>query len=104
VPLGLVISAYLIWSGKMLCCGFGFGPRRDESYRPAVAEWREPHASGNRAFDQYRADTLRRLEEEQREFREFLEQLRSARDKAEFDQFMTERRTGFPPRSPASPD
>ena len=48
--------------------------------------------SGNRAFDEYRDETLRRLEDEQREFREFLERLRHAKDKAEFDQFMAERR------------
>ena len=48
-------------------------------------------SSGNRAFDDYRAETLRRLEEEQREFREFLERLRFAKDKTEFDQFMAER-------------
>jgi hypothetical protein len=48
--------------------------------------------SGNRAFDEYRTETLRRLEDEQREFLEFLERLRHAKDKAEFDQFMTERR------------
>jgi hypothetical protein len=48
-------------------------------------------SSGNRAFNEYRAETLRRLEEEQREFMEFLDRLRHARDKAEFDQFMAER-------------
>jgi Protein of unknown function (DUF2852) len=51
-----------------------------------------PASSGNRAFDDYRADTLRRLEEEQREFKEFLRRLRFAKDRAEFDQFMAERR------------
>ena len=50
-------------------------------------------SSGNRAFDEYRAETLRRLEDEQREFMEFLDRLRHAKDKAEFDQFMAERRT-----------
>jgi hypothetical protein len=49
-------------------------------------------SSGNRAFDEYRADTLRRLEEEQREFMAFLDRLRHAKDKAEFDQFMAEHR------------
>jgi len=49
-------------------------------------------SSGNRAFDEYRSETLRRLEDEQREFFEFLERLRHAKDKAEFDQFMAERR------------
>ena len=52
-----------------------------------------PRPSGNRAFDEYRDETLRRLEEEQREFQEFLVRLRMAKDKAEFDQFMAERRT-----------
>src|SRR5215469_17045651 len=35
---------------------------------------------------------MRRLEEEQREFHDFLARLRMAEDKAEFDQFMAERR------------
>ena len=54
--------------------------------------WSSAPSSGNRAFDDYRADTLRRLEEEQREFHEFLGRLRAAKDKAEFDQFMADRR------------
>jgi glutathione synthase/RimK-type ligase-like ATP-grasp enzyme len=49
-------------------------------------------SSGNYAFDEYRAETLRRLEEEQREFMAFLHRLRHAKDKAEFDQFMAEHR------------
>ncbi|HEX4259993.1 MAG TPA: DUF2852 domain-containing protein [Acetobacteraceae bacterium] len=48
--------------------------------------------SGNTAFDEYRAETLRRLEEEQQEFQSYLERLRQAKDKAEFDQFMADRR------------
>jgi hypothetical protein len=54
--------------------------------------WGSPRSSGNRAFDEYREQTLKRLEEEQREFREFLERLRFAKDRQEFDQFMAERR------------
>jgi hypothetical protein len=54
--------------------------------------WGQSPSSGNRAFDEYKADTLKRLEEEQREFREFLARLRFAKDRAEFDQFMAERR------------
>ena len=53
--------------------------------------WGTPPSSGNRAFDDYRTETLQRLEEEQREFKEFLERLRFAKDRAEFDQFMNER-------------
>ena len=54
--------------------------------------WGTPPSSGNRAFDDYRTETLRRLEEEQREFKEFLERLRFAKDRSEFDQFMADRR------------
>jgi Protein of unknown function (DUF2852) len=68
--------------------------RRMERMQAAAERWggggyRSP--SGNWAFDEYRAETLRRLEEEQREFKEFLDRLRHAKDKAEFDEFMTER-------------
>ena len=45
------------------------------------------------AFEEYRAETLRRLDQEQKEFETFIGHLRMAKDKAEFDQFMTERRT-----------
>jgi hypothetical protein len=37
------------------------------------------------------AETLRRLEDEQREFKAFLEKLRLAKDRAELDQFLKER-------------
>jgi len=92
-PLGLAILAYTIWSGKMGCCGMNFGRWRDDMNRDARDWWRQPRTSGNRAFDEYRTETLRRLEEEQREFQEFLGRLRMAKDKAEFDQFMGERGT-----------
>ena len=54
--------------------------------------WGSPPSSGNRAFDDYRSETLQRLEEEQREFRDFLDRLRFAKDKTDFDAFMAERR------------
>jgi hypothetical protein len=34
-PLGLAIVAYLLWSGKMGCCGIGFGNWRADSNREA---------------------------------------------------------------------
>ena len=68
--------------------------RRMERMQAAAERWgcgpRE-RSSGNRAFDEYRTDTLRRLEEEQREFKAFLDRLRHAKDKVEFDHFMAER-------------
>ena len=49
--------------------------------------------TGNAAFDAYKADTLHRLQEEQDNFEGFLERLRAAKDKSEFDAFMDERAT-----------
>jgi len=60
-------------------------------------------SSGNRAFDEYRMDTLRRLEEEQKEFREFLDRLRHAKDKEEFDLFMAQHRARPTPPSDGQP-
>lgn len=48
-------------------------------------------SSGNVAFDNYKAETLKRLQDEQDAFETFLDRLRAAKDKAEFDQFMEER-------------
>lgn len=50
-----------------------------------------PRSSGNTAFDAYRQETLRRLEEEQTAFEAFLQRLRDAKDKAEFDAFIDDR-------------
>ena len=73
--------------------GTGRWQNKVDSMSSGINWWgtRSP-SSGNRAFDEYRTDTLRRLEEEQREFKEFLQRLRFAKDRAEFDQFMAERR------------
>lgn len=104
-PLGLGILAFLIWSGRMGCWKHGGMSRWHEANRTSgVGTWWQPGppSSGNRAFDEYRTDTLRRLEEEQREFRSFLERLRMAKDKAEFDQFMAERRNRPAPDVQAS--
>ncbi len=109
-PIGLVVLAYLIWSGRM-----SWGRHEDlDRWQQRMSDRWERHRgrwgrhmgrcgmhrsrrgdfapTGNRAFDEYRAETLRRLEEEATEFQEFLSRLRMAKDKAEFDQFMTERR------------
>ena len=76
---------------------------RMEGFR-SRGDWFGPSSSGNRAFDDYRAETLKRLEDEQREFKEFLERLRFAKDRSEFDQFMAARRERpFEPGSPSEP-
>jgi hypothetical protein len=60
--------------------------------------WYAPR-SGNYAFEEYRRATLERLEaerrklaEEERAFADFLRELRTARDREEFDRFMQSRR------------
>ncbi len=45
----------------------------------------------NQAFDACKHDTLTRLANEQEEFLAFLEQLRQAKDRAEFDDFLKDR-------------
>jgi hypothetical protein len=108
-PLGLIILAALIANGRI---GYrrrlqfaGSGPMGDWNQMDRIGEkadrvpaktdglrdrvrgnwWGQP-SSGNRAFDDYRAETLRRLEDEQREFKEFLKRLRVARDRRNPDQ------------------
>jgi len=83
------------WPGQMpgqwhnMDGGCGWGRRGRDRWGGGGAR-----PSGNQAFDDYRAETLRRLEEEQQEFVDYLERLRRAKDKAEFDQFMADRRRG----------
>jgi len=67
-------------------------------------------STGNLAFDEWRAAELARLEEErqklvaaEREFAEFMENLRRARDREEFDRFMAERRNQQGRESGAGP-
>jgi hypothetical protein len=97
-PLGLAILAYLLWSGKMRCW---HSDRLSDLQRHGFERFfhvasrccgnrRQSTSSGNTAFDAYRNETLRRLEEDQREFADFLDRLRRARDQAEFEQFMAE--------------
>lgn len=80
-PVGLALLAYMIWSKRMFS---GSCAKRTRHVRTAFA------TSGNSAFDAYKAQMLRRLEDEQDNFEEFLKRLREAKDKAEFDQFMEE--------------
>jgi hypothetical protein len=84
------------WSGFKMprFADFGGWPKR-EAYGYG--------SSGNAAFDDYRRETLARLDEERRKldeegraFREFVDKLRRAKDQEEFDRFMGERRRTTP--------
>ena len=104
-PVGLAALAFFIWSRGM-GCGYRSSDRwqhKMDRMQARMDQMRErmggggfwqPPTSGNKAFDEYRMETMKRLEDEQREFQDFLQRLRFAKDKSEFDQFMSERRSG----------
>lgn len=83
-PVGLALLAYMIWSKRM----FNSYCNRSRRMSLNVTTMR---SSGNAAFDAYKTEILRRLEDEQENFEAFLKRLRDAKDKAEFDQFMDDR-------------
>ncbi|MGI9465209.1 MAG: DUF2852 domain-containing protein, partial [Aestuariivirgaceae bacterium] len=56
-PLGLAVIGYILWGGSVdELISDGFAKAKDMT-RPQTS-------SGNAAFDEYRRETLRRLEEE----------------------------------------
>ena len=99
-PVGLATLAFSLGSGRMGCGHNGGVSRWEQKMQNKMERVRSKMgggfwgglSSGNSAFDDYRISTLKRLEEEQREFQEFLYRLRFAKDKSEIDQFMSERR------------
>ncbi|MFL4997081.1 MAG: DUF2852 domain-containing protein [Microvirga sp.] len=108
-PLAL---AYLVW--KM--CGYPkydeakaflnetFGRAKDDLFRSrGPAGFGGFASTGNAAFDEYRRSELERLEEERRkldeearDFRNFVEELKRAKDREEFDAYMAKRRGNGP--------
>lgn len=109
-PLGLAMLAYILWGEK-----FGGSPEKAQAYFNKGKAWctsNKPHhrtwntnrsygmsSSGNAAFDDYRAEQLKRLDEERARldaeidaFHEYMANLNKAKDREEFDRFMNERR------------
>lgn len=119
-PIGLALLAYMIWSRRMFSksCRGPWGHHRHMNraeWETMRENWRQMgqtlhqtmRPTGNAAFDAYKAETIRRLTEEQEAFEAFLERLRQAKDKSEFDNFMDERArvaraSGDAPEPPAS--
>jgi len=86
------MSRHWAWGGRHEFYDWGRG---DSAERPR--QWRA-RSSGNAAFDDWREAELTRLEEErqklraaEREFSDFMDNLRHAKDREEFDRFMTAR-------------
>src|SRR4051794_25301207 len=97
------------WQRAWKGCG-SRGWRQAGGFGGPQNEWgRELHRdSGNSAFEDYKAAELKRLQaeferlaQEQRAFAEHIEQLRRAKDKAEFDSFLASRRGAQPGGEPS---
>ena len=104
-PIGLALLAYMIWGKRMFTSSCNTENRHENrrdrwaakiDRKFAMAQRRGAYgmasgSSGNAAFDTYKTDMLRRLEEEQTAFEAFLQRLRDSKDKSEFDAFMEDR-------------
>jgi hypothetical protein len=111
-PIGLAVLGYILWGEK-----FGGSPEKAQAYFNKGRDWCAPNrsrhghhgwnnhrrygmnSSGNAAFDDYRAEQLKRLEEERARldaeidaFHEYMANLNKAKDREEFDRFMNDRR------------
>lgn len=108
-PIGLAILGYKFWQRKN---------GGDDLQTFAASKWREARgamagapwaqggpwsgarfSSGNAAFDEWKTAELARLEQERRkleeahrEFADYMDNVRKAKDREEFDRFMNERR------------
>lgn len=95
-PVGLALLGFMIVTRRFNGSTF----RKDGDFRMFCRHRNAGHpsfnraafrSSGNSAFDAYKAETLKRLEDEQQAFEGFLQRLRDAKDKQEFDSFMDDR-------------
>jgi hypothetical protein len=110
-PIGLAVLGWKFWQRKSGYPGdivsFGrekWGNRANWTsgrWGFAANNWQgiASGSTGNRAFDEWRATELARLEEErkrlaaaEREFADYMENLRHAKDREEFERFMNQRR------------
>lgn len=108
-PAGLAMLAYIIWGERFHAWRDNGGSFRDvvngkdgsKWYREAKThrQGRSQSATGNVAFDDWRNSELDRLAEERRkleemreEFDAYARELRRAKDKEEFDRFMSARK------------
>jgi len=109
-PIGLGVLGYKLWQKKMggpdlqsvAESGWSYARSTMAGASSASKPWAQGFraaTSGNSAFDNWKAAELQRLEEERRkledahrEFAEFVENVRKAKDREEFERFMNERR------------
>lgn len=103
-PLGLAMLAWIIWGDQIgakaeeLKGQFNSFAERAPRFNSGAHGFRG--RTGNAAFDEYREQELKRLDEERRkleamraEFESFLSELRRVKDQEEFDRFMRDFRS-----------
>jgi hypothetical protein len=121
-PIGLAILGFKLWQRKAGYPG-DLQTVAQEKWREARGamwggQWNGRHSfyapsSGNAAFDDWKAAEIARLEEERRklqdahrEFSAFVDNIRKAKDREEFERFMNERRNrpaeGAPGQGPTA--
>ena len=112
-PLGLV-ALFLKWKNGEMWKGASTSQAPGGPWKmPDLSKWQGRSygysSSGNAAFDEYKRSEIakleeqrRKLDEEQKAFREHLWNLRKAKDQAEFDRFMAERNAPPPADTPAA--
>ena len=114
-PIGLAVLAFKFWQRKSGYQG-DLGTAAQEKWQDARSAFSGPwgaraswRSSGNLAFDEWRAAEIARLEEERRkleeahrEFAAFVENIRRAKDREEFERFMNERRNRPEPQGPTA--
>jgi hypothetical protein len=109
-PIGLAILGYKIYQRKtgaadlqtVATAGWNQARSAMSGAASSPRPWSRgfsPGYTGNSAFDQWKSTEIARLEEERRkledahrEFADFLDNVRKAKDREEFDRFMNERR------------
>ncbi|KTR04496.1 membrane protein [Aureimonas ureilytica] len=101
-PLGLAVLAYILWGDRLEAFRFDVNRATDkvvDGFRRSGARMPfQAGATGNLAFDEWRDTELKRLDEERRrldnasaEFESYARELRRAKDREEFDRFMSQR-------------
>ena len=101
-PFALAMMAYIIWGDRLDAFKADANRFTDTLFgqfkRPTPAGFGR---SGNVAFDDWRQDEMKRLDEErrklaemEREFEAYQRELRRAKDREEFDAFLRTRREG----------
>ena len=86
-PLGFLAIGYILWGGSI----DGLVDDAASQLKSYMSPARKPAATGNAAFDAYKTQTLKRLEDEEAAFAAHIQKLREARDSEEFERFLSER-------------